>query len=288
MLTSLFENNSTAKFVIHILIESLKEDNIYKIKDLINNKYKQEVVFHKVDSNLTKDCYIPANSGWTLATYYRLFVGEILDKEIEKIIYLDCDLVIVGNIIELWNIDIDQYAVGCIEDMWSGKANNYSRLNYDPKYSYFNAGVLLMNLKYFREHKLQDKAIKYVRRMGNKLIFCDQDILNALIHDQKQLIHLRYNMQDGFYRRRKQIRTASIPTLLEEIKHPVIIHYTGSKKPWQYKSQHPMKYQYEKYLDLTEWKGERPHMPFNYKMILTINKILIKLGVLKPKYDKIN
>lgn len=104
---------------------------------------------------------------------------------------------------------------------------------------------------------------------------------------QKQFLPFRYNVQDGFLRRKRRIRPTSIPLLDEELKHPVIIHYTGGKKPWQYKSQHPYKNLYFRYLDLTEWKGERPQVPFSYRIKQAIDKVLYALRLAKPKYRNI-
>lgn len=88
----------------------------------------------------------------------------------QKVIYLDCDLVVNGSIQDFWDTDVSDYAVGCVEDMWSGKSDNYTRLHYDASFSYFNAGVLLVNLNYWREIGFQQKAVKYISRHVNELV----------------------------------------------------------------------------------------------------------------------
>ena len=68
-----------------------------------------------------------------------------------KIIYLDCDLIVEQQLSKLFNYDIGRYPIAAVEDMWSGKDDNYERLGYDRKYGYFNSGVLLINLDMWRE-----------------------------------------------------------------------------------------------------------------------------------------
>ena len=151
---------------------------------------------------------------------------------------------------------------------------------------YFNSGVLLVNLDYWREEGLMSKALDYISKNGSKLVFYDQDVLNALLHDCKLFLPFRYNVQDGFLRRKRRIRPESIAALDQELLHPVIIHYTGGKKPWQYKSQHPYKGLYFHYLDLTPWKGERPVVPFSYKLKRVFDQLLYFMRLARPKYRK--
>lgn len=72
-----------------------------------------------------------------------------------------------------------------------------------------------------------------------------------------------------------------------ELRTPVIIHYTGSKKPWHYKSQHPWKHLYFRYLDMTQWRGERPVMPIGYRLNLALNRALQACGLKKSKYVRV-
>lgn len=286
MLTSLFENNRDENICVHLIFGELPEEGKWKIENVVK-KYGQTVQFYQVGDELLKDCLIYGdNSHISLATYYRVFLCSILPIQLDKVLYLDCDLVVNSSVSELWNTDISGYAVGCVEDMWSGKSDNYERLHYDVSYSYFNAGVLLVNLLYWRSFSFEEKAIRYIQAHVSELVFNDQDVLNAILHDKKYFLPFRWNVQDGFLRRKRRIRKESIPDLEMELRHPVIIHYTGSKKPWQYKSIHPYKSLYYFYLDKTEWKGERPIMPLTYKFKLMVDRLLYFIGMAKPKYLK--
>lgn len=95
---------------------------------------------------------------------------------------------VLNDISEFWNTDITQYAIGCIEDIGSDEEEYYSRLQYDKKYSYFNAGVLLINLKYWREHKIDEMCEQYFLAHSDRIRFNDQDLLNALLYKDKLFV----------------------------------------------------------------------------------------------------
>lgn len=286
MLVSLCENNPNTYFHIHILSDDISQTDIDTLHDTVR-KYRIHLIFYIENDDLLVKCPIAAQSHIARTTYYRCFLSSILPSEIDKILYLDCDLIIRGNIEELWNININQYAIACVQDMWSSKPQNYSRLKYEPEYSYFNAGVLLVNMSYWREHDIAGQAIQYITTYPERLLFNDQDVLNALLHDKKLFLPYRWNMQDGFFRRKRKISSNAWSELDKAIEDPTILHYTGSKKPWHYKSQHPYKREYFKYLDRTPWASWCPNIDYNFLIIKTLNEILYSLRILQPKYRKI-
>ncbi len=284
MLTSLFENNREVKFHIHVIAGELSEEACQQLRNWVEKQYLHTLTIYEAGEDLLRGCMIYGNSHISLATYYRIFLETILPQDLQKVIYLDCDLIVNGSIQDFWDTNISDYAVGCVEDMWSGKTENYTRLHYNASFSYFNAGVLLVNLVYWRQMKFQELAVEYISHHVNELIFNDQDVLNALFHDRKLFLPFRYNVQDGFLRRKRRIRPEVWNVLDRELLHPVIIHYTGGKKPWQYKSQHPYKNLYFHYLDLTPWKGERPVVPFSYQLKRWVDHFLYFTRLARPKY----
>lgn len=229
MLTSLLENNKNERICVHLIASELTDEARIEILEVVEGKYGQTICFYLIGEEILQDCSIYGDSHISLATYYRIFLCSILPADLSKALYLDCDLVVLGSINELWNTDISQYAVACVEDMWSGKPDNYERLHYASSDSYFNAGVLLVNLDYWRELDFEGLAMAYIKAHHSELVFNDQDVLNALLHDRKLFLPFRWNVQDGFLRRKRRIRQESIAMLDEELKSPVIIHYTGGK-----------------------------------------------------------
>lgn len=287
MLTSLFENNQWEKHSVYIISGQLSTISQKKISDWVVGKYKHDIYFYVVGEEILDGCKIYGESHISMATYYRIFLESILPSNLAKVLYLDCDLVVVGSLEEMWNTDISNYAVACVEDMWSGKLDNYTRLHYDSSYSYFNAGVLLINLDYWRKIGFEKKASLYIKEHIRELVFNDQDVLNALLHSHKLFLPFRYNLQDGFYRVKRKIRKEASDHLDLELQTPVIIHYTGSKKPWDFDSLHPYKVAYFKYLDMTEWQGERPKIPCSYLVHKVIMQVFYFLHLAPRKYNAI-
>lgn len=287
MLTSLFENNKGEKINIHIIAGYLNETNMQILKEL-SHKYDHEIFFYLVGEELLKNYPTYSQGHISLSAYLRIFTAQVLPTTIHKALYLDCDLIVCGPLHDLWNIEIPNVAIACVEDMWSGKQENYERLGYDKKYSYFNSGVLLMNLDYWREYNIIDQVVNYILMNGPKLVFYDQDALNAILYDKKKFIDFRWNMQDGFFRTKRKIRPEMTTVLDEELKRTIIIHYTGGKKPWDYKSKHPYKKEYFKYLDMTKWKGQRPSVPLSYRIKLFFDNLFILTRLAKPKYRKVH
>lgn len=286
MLTSLFVNNERADFHVHVIADILSEDSRKMLSETVEHRFGGRLSFYLVGKGLVSMCPIDPQSHISISTYYRCFLTTILPSSLSKVLYLDCDLIVNGSIAGLWNIDLDGYAVGVVEDMWSGKADNYSRLHYPQEYSYFNAGVLLINLDYWRKQQVEMEITDYIRRYPDRLLFNDQDVLNGVLYNRKLFIPFRWNMQDGFFRRKRKLRAESLPALEAEMCQAVIIHYTGSKKPWQYKSQHPYKNLYFRYLDLTPWKGNRPVAPFSYRLKRAVDYVLYFVHFAQPRYRK--
>lgn len=284
MLVSVMYNNQDEDICFHIISHDLSKDIKNKIQ-LHVGKFHQKVTFYNIPQKLYDSFPAIGNSHITIATYFRLFIGEILPDDIHKAIYLDCDLIVDGNLKDLWATNIDNHALAAVEDMWSGKDDCYKRLQYDRQYTYFNAGVLLLNLDYWRKNDLSRICASYMSEHKGELIFNDQDVLNAQLHNQKLLLPFYWNVQDGLLRRHKRIRPEMLSQVEKETRHPVIIHYTGHRKPWMHICLNPYRNLFFKYLDMTDWKGFRPHVPLSWKCKTILDTLLYTLRLKPKKYD---
>ena len=209
--------------------------------------------------------------------------SAILPDDVEKVLYLDCDIVVLGDISEFWNTDLSGCGAACIEDIGKDEDERYERLHYDRSYSYFNAGVLLINLDYWREHKVDKQCVKYFQTYPERILFNDQDLLNVVLHKDKVFVPLKWNMQDGFYRYGMDKKVADWNSFREELLHPVILHYTN-KKPWNYDSMHPLRSEYYKYLDMTPWQGQRPLSSLKKRVQWCMKRLPYAFRFRKPKY----
>lgn len=284
MMRSVCENNQKEHITFHLIIDK-------SVDDKCKNKLQQCLVgntsiqFYHFDNSILTKYTIGNEHHLTIATYYRLFICNLLPQNINRIIYLDCDLVVRHSLNKLWKTDLTNKALGAVTDMSEAVTERYSRLNYSQSLGYFNAGVLLINLEYWREHNLQDVFWNYMKENIDKLKQHDQDVLNYTCRDCKVNLPFIYNSQDGFgYNRAYFDVKKYAQELPQALTAPVILHFTGNK-PWEKECDHPYKNEFFKYQNLTPWKG----MPLiAAKVPLTKKQKFVRflraLGIIKPIY----
>ncbi len=284
MVCSLCENNRNEDVIFHVMHNDLtvKEKNgLKKIAD----KYGKEMFFYDVNHNYLKNISI-GNKGQqklSISTYYRLFICDVLPKHIKKVIYLDGDIVVCDNLKKFWDIDVENMALAGVPDdnlCFGNIKQTYNQLRYSPKLGYFNAGVLLINLRYWRENNV---ISDFNDLIGSKKIFIhhDQDILNSVFCEKKLFVPLGYNLMPGFLLK-PQCRNISWE-YDEEIeraaKNPFIIHYAGIK-PWYKECDHPYKQEFLKYKALTEWSKTPLRTDFKMRIKRVMKKVLLYFGLL--------
>lgn len=283
-LVSLFENNREETFSVHILERGLSAAEQQTLTDLAA-RYGNRVFFYEPMPEMLVGFTIRKFSKRiSMATYYRCILSELLPRDIDRLLYLDCDIVVLGDIRPFWNTPLDGIGVAAVEDIGSTDAPRYEVLKYPMEEGYFNAGVLLINLEYWRKHDVARACIEYFHQYPERIVYNDQDLLNSILYKHKVFVDLRWNVQDAFYRIPKpQDAEAWRAKYGACLKHPVILHYTN-RKPWDYDSQHPLRNEYFRYLDLTPWKGQRAlNNPLNrIKRFFRLLPFYIHLR--KPKY----
>lgn len=282
-LVSIFENNRESKFCIHIVATGLTKDD-ENILSSLATKYGNTVSFYAPDEKLLEGFAIKKFSKRiSMATYYRCILADLLPTTVDKLIYLDCDIVILGDIRQFWNIPLEGIGVAAVEDIGCNEPQRYQILQYPQEDSYFNAGVLLINLDYWRKHNITKACIDYYQKYPERILFNDQDLLNSVLHKDKILIDLCWNVQDGFYRTPKVFSKEWKNKFVEVLKNPIILHYTN-RKPWDYDSQHPLKDEYFKYLALTPWKDNIQLKNPLYKVKRFFRLLPFYLKLRKAKY----
>lgn len=155
-----------------------------------------------------------------ISALYRLKLSSLTD--IDKVIYLDSDIVVLDDISKLWDYDIDDYLLGAVEDKYSPLMCCQANLSDDD--IYVNSGVLLMNLKKFRELSIENAIFQKLRETN----YSDQDVLNDICRTKILYLPLKYNLMvttddpNSFVSRKDEY--------FESLKTPTILHY--SIKPW--------------------------------------------------------
>lgn len=285
VMKSVCVNNDVVTF--HVIIDDgVLEGQKQQLRNVICKPECQKVEFYKVDSDFfdkfpslgTVKSYI------TRATYYRLFIADMLPESVTKIIYIDGDVIVRSSLKTLWETVCDKYALGGVTDM-AEATHDFVRLGYDRQYGYFNAGVLLINVDYWREHHLKEKFLDLITNHPEQIVLHDQDVLNITLHDQKLCLPMKYNVQNGFLWKKDFNQLGDRyeeyeADLLEAIADPVIIHFTDNKKPWHVEDCNPYSYEFMKYYKQTEWKYQPLTHCNKSKIRYFAAKFLRKLGAI--------
>lgn len=286
---SITTNNSHVKF--YLLTEGLKPENAAILKNLANDN-GCSLEFCVVPSDIVK--YFPmskmASNHISIATYYRLFVTSLLPDEVDKVIYLDCDMIIRGSLEGLWETDLRNAPLAAVyqHNDWADHNNSWERLDIPREYGYFNAGCLVLNIEYLRSCDFQQKAIDYINSHFDHIISHDQDVLNAMFYKQAVALSCRWNYLPLFIE--KMFKSAEFPLKCDyhrekedESFDPIVIHFVSKPKPWDFGCDNPYTEEYYKYLSKTPWKDYKPNFVakdyYQYKVIPSIKRLLKSLDI---------
>lgn len=167
-------------------------------------------------------------SKWvTVQAWFRIKLPDLC-KDLDKVLYLDCDTLIRGNLDELFSLDLtDKYLAG-VKDVW-GVSKYVKRLGMKSGV-YVNSGMLLFNCNYCRKEHFVDKVVEFAKNNAKIIEFCDQDSINKVVDEHKLVISPKYNMMDtwwrgGYYEFEGEEETE----YLQSKENPVIVHLTGLK-----------------------------------------------------------
>ncbi|MEA5582715.1 glycosyltransferase family 8 protein [Nodularia harveyana UHCC-0300] len=256
--TSLILNNLDNLQTVHIITKKITSNFQEKIHQL-KTKAKIDFLIYEVEDAEVE--HLKVSQHISSAAYYRLLAAEILPNNIDKILYLDSDLIVNGSILELYNYDISDYIVAA-----NGKkvVTTKKRLELNSNY-YFNSGVMLINLKTWRNLNIGKISIQLIRNHPEIIKLWDQDALNKVIDGQFLNVDQKWNSLVDLYSRNSQVNEQSI-----------IIHFIGSLKPWHIWCISPTKELYWTYLKQSPWSNSSPETPKNFKQILSAIKAIFK------------
>ena len=200
-MTSIFEN-TTSKVTIHILHDDTLTDENRQNFIRTAEKYSQGLNLIDVSKNaksLSNQVRKAAKS-WTIGAMYRLFIPDVLPA-LEKVIYLDCDIIVNLDISELWNIDIEDKSFAAAPDDLLEVLKTYSTRNLQLKLIhvnkklYVNSGVLVMNLrKICADVDFSKIVFEWMERHTHLLMFSDQDALNSIFSGDIKILAFKFNM----------------------------------------------------------------------------------------------
>lgn len=231
MLKSLFLNNPGETFTIYLMHASLNAGEVDSLSGYVEDHGSRLEVI-----KVGEDCFAdaPVLLHYTKEMYFRLLAYRLLPQDMDRILYLDPDILVINPIRELYETDLDGYLyAAAYHDVISVKEINKLRLYPYGINAYYNSGVLLMNLGQLRQVADEQEIYRFVEENRAKLIMPDQDILNALYAKQiKSLDEKLYNYDARYYSYYK-LTSNGFYDMDQVINHTVILHFCGKKKPWQ-------------------------------------------------------
>jgi lipopolysaccharide biosynthesis glycosyltransferase len=255
----------------YLLYEHLSPLNIKKLEDLVKEN-EGTLSFIKIDEKQIEGFPMSekASDHISITTYLRLFSEKVLPNTISRALYLDCDMVIVDDLNELFELDMDNYAIATVYqyNQWAYNNDSFGRLFIPQSEGYFNAGTLLINLDFWRKNGITEKLFDFIRTYKDNIISHDQDVLNAVLYNRNLPLHPRWNLLPFFVERNfdkyefpHKVNYAR--EVSNAVSHPAIIHFVSKPKPWEYGCKSKFKGEYYRYLLMLPWETRKPS--FNLK-----------------------
>jgi len=188
----------------------------------------------------------------SLATYYRLFLADVVPEHVRQLVYLDSDLVVLHDLSRLAKMNLGGRTIGAVRSLsapylrQAGPAFRDTTCSYDSPY--FNAGVLLIDTAMWRARQVKQRALRFLASNPDKVRFWDQDALNFVLFDDWMELDLRWNRTSDYHHHDRM--QPPQPFSVEEwrsLAQPYVAHFVSGYKPWTH-FRHPDKQLYDRYL----------------------------------------
>lgn len=265
LLKSIIVNHKTSeKLVFYVFDDQISSSNKEKVSDIIINHQNVEINWLKASQILPPDLKFPIdNSAFPFTAFLRLFAPYNISEELNKLIYLDVDMIVNTDISKLWEFDLQDYTLAAVVDVgktvscaWGG-IPNYKQLAIPADAPYFNSGLMIINPKLWREKNIPQKVFKAMNDNLNFVNYADQYGLNVVFAQNWKEIDPLWNWY------------AHNPH-----PNPFIIHFLDIKPIFKsYKSDPKFRDEFFKYLELTPFKGTK----LKSEYVRLLRKAMIKI-----------
>lgn len=263
IISILQHNRDVERIRFYVINNQITLSNLEKLEMVVNEYDNAEISFIPF-KYIEKHLHLSLSWPISLSSYARLFVGELLPVEVDRVLYLDCDVVVNGPLRDLWDNDLHGNCIGAIQDTIPSRTK--VSIGMLPKQPYFNAGILLIDLKQWREDNIGKKCLNFIESYNGRVTHHDQGVLNGVLNGQWKRLPLKYNVMTihymmsqsnicRYYKDESPFYDAFERN--EAIKNPIIIHFTPSftSRPWEEKCCHPMQDCYSRVLAISPWRG---------------------------------
>lgn len=171
---------------------------------------------------------LPYHRRMTNIVYARIMLDRLLPAEVKRVIYLDCDMMVMAPMEKLAELDLQGHAIAAVEEpsalqIANGRDARRNRDLIDPADPYFNAGLVVIDRERWREAQIPERLAAYSADGTMNRIYYDQDLLNIVFRNDVFWLEQRWNLIG--------------PRRVHEALNPFVLHYTGERKPWNLFSQ---------------------------------------------------
>lgn len=243
--------NSSNTYKFYLISDGISEQNRKRI-ELIAKTSRNPSKLEWLEAGESILSNMPSNSSteyFTRAAYLRLAIPDLLDGREERVIYLDCDILVCQDLLKLWQQDLEGKALAAVQDWFVTSLDHshgikcYAELGLQGGERYFNSGVMLMDINQLKEINLYKKASQYLTKYATIAKFADQEALNAVLAGYWKCLDHGWNVTSEIVDV-PWIGSCIYPQSLEIeseylVQNAKIIHFTGPVKPWHPGSQHP-------------------------------------------------
>ncbi len=267
-ITSLLENNKNVNTInIYIINNNISDVNKTRLKETVLRYNRNLYFIDKIDLERLTQTSIYVGR-WNIGTFFRLYLSSLLPASIDRVIYIDCDTIIRHSLADFAEMDMKGYLVAGVDDCRS----DLYRIDINCKAGtvYVNNGFLLIDLKKWREEKVEEQFTRFISARKGDLTYMDQAPLNGVLGQQNKILELKpiYNAQriffDFSYKQLMRLRKPTHCLTEEEYKEattdPVVVHFTPTfitgTRPWNKKDKHQFTKEYLYYKSISLWKDE--------------------------------
>lgn len=221
---SILQNNMNENIHFYIICNDISERSKRQI-DIIKNRYSFEITYLSVDA----EKFLGINKNYSAhvsnETNYRYFVADLI-PEIDKLLFLDGDLVVNDSLAELYQTDIKDYLVAVAKDPLDRDTGRwFENFNIPVEYPYLNTGVFLINMEKWRKEHIGEKLLKTAQEWGKLFWFPDQDAINVVCYNRNCLLNQKYNFCcELLWENSDDRKQAEM--------NAIIYHWAGPRKPW--------------------------------------------------------
>jgi len=251
---SVLKNDKSGNhFHFYVLTDFISQKNKKKILDL--KLYKNfEIEFITLDFSVFKS--LPTLYHLKTLNYGRILLPSLI--KVDKLLFLDCDLIVQDDLTELYNTDFENIFACVVKERLSNENYIIKQISRLGITHYFNAGVMLLNLKKMKNENIQEKCLEFMNNSPEKILLLDQCVLNYAFQDKTKFLDKTYN-----YQYKIGYSKDLYNTFKNKNGSAKILHFVGKEKPY-FGYKHPFENLYYNYLKETSYK--LPYTIFKLKM----------------------